>query len=142
MNKLTLIAAGAAATLLAVTWSVTVQLSDYASTDLQDSSPMPAWHHGPPPLPIATAVETNHDGMANSLAQRKAGRILPFGTYVKYRRYIDQNFQRFNTVQQIALEFHLNAADLDRMFRHYGHVSLDKYLTHLKKNQAADLGQG
>jgi hypothetical protein len=44
-------------------------------------------------------------------------------------------------VQKLAREFHLNAADLDRTFRYYGHVDLDRYLSHLKSQQVAALHQ-
>jgi hypothetical protein len=119
----------AAAALLAMTWSATVQLSDYASSDSQDSSP---------PLPlVVNTLDTEHDGMAQALAPKASGKILSFGTYQKRRRYLNANFQRFNTVDQIVLEFHSNVADLERAFRHYGHVRLEQYLMQLKRNQAA-----
>ena len=118
-----------AAALLTSAWPANVLLSDYASSDLQDSSP---------PLPlVVNTPEPNHRVMADALTPKVAGSTLSFGTYLKRRRYIAANFQRFNTVDQIALEFHSNVADLDRLFRHYGHMRLDHYLTQLKRNQDA-----
>jgi len=115
MKKLSLTAAAAA--LLAAAWFANVQLSAYASSDSQvDSTPL-AWQHPPP---------------------RKGGGSLTFATFQKRRRYIEANFQRFNSVEQIAREFHSTVADLDRSFRMMGHVRLEQYLTHLRRNQAAE----
>jgi hypothetical protein len=141
MKIISWIAAAAAAALLAVTWSATVQLSDYASSDWQDNPPPPAWRPRPSLPPAVNELHPQHDEMAETRAPRTSGRTLLFGTYQKCRRYIDQNFQRFATAQQIARVFHLNAADLDRMFRHYGHVHLDQYLSRLQRNQAAQVHQ-
>jgi len=141
MKIISCIAAAAAATLLAVTWSATVQLSDYASADWQDNPPTPAWRPRPSLPPVVNTLDTHHEAVAESRAPKARGRILLFGTYQRCRRCIDQNFQRFDTVQKLAREFHLNAADLDRTFRYYGHVDLDRYLSHLKQQQVAALHQ-
>jgi hypothetical protein len=115
MKKLSLTAAAAA--LLAAAWFANVQLSAYASSDSQvDSAPL-AWHRPPPRKGVAT---------------------LSYATFQKRRRYIDANFQRFNSVDEIAREFHSSVADLDRSFRLMGHMRLEQYLTHLRRNQSAE----
>lgn len=115
MKKLSLTAAAAA--LLAAGWFANVQLSAYETSDSQvDSAPL-AWHRPSP-----------RTGMV----------ALSFKNFQKRRRFIEANFQRFNSAEQIAREFHSSVADLDRSFRMMGHVRLEQYLTHLKQNQAAE----
>jgi hypothetical protein len=115
MKKLSLTAAAAA--LLAAAWFANVQLSAYASSDSQvDSAPLA--YQGPAP--------------------RKTGATISYAVFQKRRRYIDANFQRFTTTEQIAREFHSSVADLDRSFRLMGHVRLDQYLAHLRRNQAEE----
>ena len=115
MKKLSLTAAAAA--LLAAAWFANLQLSAYASSDSQvDSAPL-AWHRPSPRTGMAT-----HS----------------FANFQKRRRFIEANFQRFNSVVQIAQEFNTSVADLDRAFRMQGHVRLEQYLAHLKQNQAAE----
>jgi AraC-like DNA-binding protein len=115
MKKTSLIAA--TAVLLVAGWFANVQLSAYASSDSQaDSAPL-TWHRPPPSKGVAT---------------------LSYETFQKRRGYINANFQRFTTLEQIAREFHSSVADLDRSFRLMGHVRLEQYLTHLRRNQVAE----
>jgi AraC-like DNA-binding protein len=115
MKKTSLIAA--TAVLLAAGWFANVQLCAYASSDSQaDSAPL-AWHRPPTSKGVAT---------------------LSYETFQKRRGYIEANFQRFTTVEQIAREFHSSVADLDRAFRLEGHVRLEQYLAHLRRNRAVE----
>jgi AraC-like DNA-binding protein len=116
MKKLSLTAAAAA--LLAAGWFANVQLSAYASSDSQADS-----------APLARQVP----------APKKTGATISYAVFQKRRRYIDANFQRFTTTEQIAREFHSSVAELDRSFRLMGHVRLEQYLAHLQRNQATEL---
>src|SRR5271157_3264198 len=71
MKKLSLLAAAA---LLATAWTVTAQPSDNSGSDPQDNPPPGARRHQRPPLPIVTALDTNHDGVidANEIANAPA----------------------------------------------------------------------
>jgi AraC-like DNA-binding protein len=117
MNKLTLVAA---AGLLATALTITL---------------LPSLR----PLPIVTALDTYHDGIAEARAPLEGEGTLSFKTYQRCRQYIDENFQRINTVRQIALECHCNGGDLCRAFYHYGHENPLEYSLRLKMKHAAEL---
>jgi AraC-like DNA-binding protein len=63
---------------------------------------------------------------------------LAFTTYQQCRQYIQQQFQRLKTLQQIAAECHLNPAYLCRLFRRYDQQTPYQYLLRLKMNLAAE----
>ncbi|HUD84690.1 MAG TPA: AraC family transcriptional regulator [Candidatus Saccharimonadales bacterium] len=127
MNKILLIAAPA---LLAIAWTVNVQLSDNSSSDSRDN---------PLPQPIVTALDTNHNGIAVARVPHKGGQTFSFAVYQRCRQDIDNNFQRLTSLRQIAMECHLSVTGVSRAFQRYGHQNPYQYLLCVKKNQAARL---
>jgi AraC-like DNA-binding protein len=91
------------------------------------------------PLPIVTALDTYHDGIAEARAPLEGEGTLSFKKYQQCRQYIGENFQRIKTLRQIALECHCDAGDLCRAFYQYGHENPFEYSLRLKMKHASEL---
>jgi len=76
--------------------------------------------------------------MSESHAPRAGVESLSFTTYQHCRQYIEEDFQRLKTLGQIALECHVDAAYLCRLFQRYHHQSPYQFLMRLKMNLAAE----
>jgi AraC-like DNA-binding protein len=63
---------------------------------------------------------------------------LAFTTYQQCRRHIEQHSLRLRTLEQIAVECHVNNAYLCRLFRCYDNQTPYQYLLRLKMNHAAE----
>jgi hypothetical protein len=139
MKKLSWMAA--AAMLLVTAWTVTVPPSDNSASDSQENPLSAAGQHRPPSLVMVNILDTNHDGTGDAHATYNGLGAPPhsFMSYQQCRQHIDQNFQRLETLQQIALECHSDAAYLRHVFERYAHQTPDQYLRHLKMNHAAEL---
>lgn len=61
-----------------------------------------------------------------------------FLSYQQCRRHIEENFQRLRTLEQLAVECHLDAAYLCRLFQRYDHQTPYQFLTRLKMTLAAE----
>jgi AraC-like DNA-binding protein len=61
-----------------------------------------------------------------------------FATYQAARQFVQEHFRRLRTLEQIAREFHADAAYLCRLFRRYDHQSPYLFLLRLKMNDAAN----
>ncbi len=75
--------------------------------------------------------------LAGARAPASGAGTLAFTTYQTSRTYIEKNFQRLKTLQQIAAECHLDAAYLCRLFQKFDHQSPYQFLMRLKMNFAA-----
>lgn len=62
-----------------------------------------------------------------------------FYTYQKCRQFIDDNYLRLHTVNQIAAECFMDDAYLCRLFKRFGQRSPYQHLMRLKMNRAAEL---
>jgi len=63
---------------------------------------------------------------------------LAFATYLRCRQYVEQHFLRLRTLEEVAVECHVNKAYLCRLFQSYEHQSPYQYLLRLKMNHAAE----
>lgn len=70
-------------------------------------------------------------------APLKSADSLAFATYQTCRQFITEHFHRLRTLEQVALECHLDTAYLCRLFRRFDHQSPYLFLTRLKMNAAA-----
>ncbi len=61
-----------------------------------------------------------------------------FTTYQNCRRFIQEHFQKIQTLEQIAIQCHLDTAYICRLFRRYDHQSPYLFLIRLKMNLAAE----
>jgi len=70
-------------------------------------------------------------------------RIAPhaFTTYLRCRKYIEENFHRIHTLREIGAACHVDLAYLCRLFQRFGRQSPFQYLQHLRLNRAVDLLQ-
>ena len=71
----------------------------------------------------------------------KEGNTLAFRTHEQYRRYMEENFCRLRTLEQIGDECHVTSGYLCRLFRRYEQQSPYAYLLRLKMHYAAELLQ-
>jgi len=71
-------------------------------------------------------------------APLEGAETLAFATYQQCRQHIEKYSLRLRTLEQIAVECHVNNAYLCRLFRRYGHQSPYQYLLRLKMNYAAE----
>ncbi|HUD46262.1 MAG TPA: hypothetical protein VMR33_05510 [Candidatus Baltobacteraceae bacterium] len=126
MNKVLLIAT---ASLLAMAWAVRVQILDNSRYEFQDN---------PPALPFLTPVKAD---VVTTRAPHNGADKYSFATYLQCRQYIDRNYQRLTSLQQVAQECHLNVGHMVAMFEQYGHQHPNQYLLRLKKNHPAGLLQ-
>jgi AraC-like DNA-binding protein len=76
-----------------------------------------------------------------SRAPLEGAETRAFTTYQDCRQYIQNNFRRLKTLEEIALACRANAAYLCRLFRRYDHQSPYQYLLRLKMSHAAELLQ-
>jgi AraC-like DNA-binding protein len=76
--------------------------------------------------------------ISESRAPHEGVETLSFTTYQQARQHIEKNFQRLKTLRQIALECHMDAAYLCRLFQRYDHQSPYHFLLRLKMNLAAE----
>lgn len=70
-------------------------------------------------------------------APLKEAESVAFATYQAGRQFVQENFRRLRTLEQIAQECHVDTAYLCRLFRRYDHQSPYLFLTRLKMNEAA-----
>lgn len=70
-------------------------------------------------------------------APLKEAESAAFATYQASRQFVQENFRRLRTLEQIAQECHVDTAYLCRLFRRYDHQSPYLFLTRLKMNEAA-----
>lgn len=68
-----------------------------------------------------------------------AGDMRALISYQRARQYLDENFLRIKSVEEVAAAAHINMSYLCRLFRRYDHVSPYQYLVKLKMNRAAEL---
>ena len=76
--------------------------------------------------------------IAEARAPLTGTETISFTTYQQSRQHIQEHFQRLKTLQQIALECHVDGAYLCRLFQRYDHQSPYQFLMRLKMNQAAE----
>jgi AraC-like DNA-binding protein len=76
--------------------------------------------------------------ISESRAPQEGVETLSFTTYQQARLHIEKYFQRLKTLRQIALECHMDAAYLCRLFQRYDHQSPYQFLLRLKMNLAAE----
>jgi AraC-like DNA-binding protein len=76
--------------------------------------------------------------ISESRAPQEGVETLSFTTYQQARQHTERHFQRLKTLRQIALECHMNAAYLCRLFQRYDHQSPYQLLLRLKMNLAAE----
>jgi AraC-like DNA-binding protein len=62
-----------------------------------------------------------------------------YATYERLRRYIEQNYLRLGTVDEIAGECHVTPVHVSRLFRRFGQSGAYQFLLRLKMNHAAEL---
>ncbi|MGB7749424.1 MAG: AraC family transcriptional regulator [Verrucomicrobiia bacterium] len=62
-----------------------------------------------------------------------------YATYERCRRYIEENYERTRTLQEVAAACHVDLAYLCRLFQRFGRESPSLYLRHLRLNRAAEL---
>lgn len=62
-----------------------------------------------------------------------------YATYERLRRYIEENFLRLGTVDEIAVECHVTPVHVSRLFRRFGQTGAYQFLLRLKMNYAAEL---
>lgn len=70
-------------------------------------------------------------------APLKEAESAAFVTYQAGRQYVQENFRRLRTLEQVAQECHVDTAYLCRLFRRYDFQSPYLFLTRLKMNEAA-----
>lgn len=70
-------------------------------------------------------------------APLKEAESAAFATYQTGRQYVQENFRRLRTLEQVAQECHVDTAYLCRLFRRYDFQSPYLFLTRLKMNEAA-----
>jgi AraC-like DNA-binding protein len=63
---------------------------------------------------------------------------LAFSTYTQCRQFMETNFVRLQTLDQIAAERHVNKAYLCRLFHRYDQQTPYQFLLRLKMNHAAE----
>ena len=76
--------------------------------------------------------------IAESRIPEESAETLSLLSYQHCRKHIEDNFQRLKTLDQIAVECHLDAAYLCRLFQRYDHQSPYRFLMRLKMNLAAE----
>jgi AraC-like DNA-binding protein/quercetin dioxygenase-like cupin family protein len=76
--------------------------------------------------------------IAESRIPHESAETLSLLSYQHCRKHIEENFQRLKSLEQIAVECHLDAAYLCRLFQRYDHQSPYKFLMRLKMNLAAE----
>ncbi len=76
--------------------------------------------------------------ISQSRAPAAGDGTLAFATYQQCRRHIENNFARLKSLQQIALECHLDGAYLCRLFQKFDHQTPYQFLMRLKMNLAAE----
>jgi AraC-like DNA-binding protein/quercetin dioxygenase-like cupin family protein len=76
--------------------------------------------------------------IAESRIPHESAETLSLLSYQHCRKHIEENFQRLKSLEQIAVECHLDAAYLCRLFQRYDHQSPYKVLMRLKMNLAAE----
>lgn len=127
----------ATAVLIISAWAIAVAPTHNSDSEPpQDAQPTVA-KLLPRPLAVVDTGDNNRARIAKPDASHKTVQRNSVATYWRCRRYIEQNFQRLGTVQQIALECHLDAANLRSAFQHYGHQTPEQFLTHVKLMHAA-----
>ena len=77
--------------------------------------------------------------LADSLVPWEAEQTPAFATYQRCRRHIAEQFDRLESLEQVARECHVDRAYLCRLFRRYGDETPYRFLTRLKMNLAAEL---
>jgi hypothetical protein len=136
MKIVSLIAATAA--LIVSAWAVTVPPAhNFDSESLQDAKPFVQTFLQRPAV-VVIAGDTNRARIAGSDASHNTLQGNSFAIYWQCRKYIEQNFQRLRSVQQIARECHLDAARLRSAFQHYGHQTPEQFLLHAKLKHTAE----
>ncbi len=71
-------------------------------------------------------------------APLEGSETLAFATYQECRQFIEKNFLRLRTLEQIAEECHVNNAYICRLFRRCDHQTPYQFLLRLKMNYAAE----
>lgn len=76
--------------------------------------------------------------ISSSRAPTEGAQTLSFATFERCRQYIEQHALRLQSLDQIAVECHVNQAYLCRLFQRFNRNSPYKYLLRLKMNHAAE----
>jgi AraC-like DNA-binding protein len=76
--------------------------------------------------------------IAGSCAPSGGVESLAFSTYAQCRQFMETNFVRLQTLDQIAAERHVNKAYLCRLFHRYDQQTPYQFLLRLKMNHAAE----
>jgi AraC-like DNA-binding protein len=76
--------------------------------------------------------------LARSSALLDETETLAFATYLRCRQHVEQHFLRLRTLEEAAVECHVNKAYLCRLFQSYERQSPYQYLLRLKMNHAAE----
>jgi AraC-like DNA-binding protein len=76
--------------------------------------------------------------MFDARAPLPSQNTLAFSTYQQCRGYIDQNFLRLHSLEQISAECSVDATYLCRLFKRYDQQTPYRFLIRLKMNYAAE----
>lgn len=76
--------------------------------------------------------------IASARAPLKGSETQAFATYQQCREYIEIHFRRIKTLEELAMNCHVNGAYLCRLFRRYDHQSPYQLLLRLKMQLAAE----
>jgi AraC-like DNA-binding protein len=77
--------------------------------------------------------------IGDSVAPPREAASGAYATYERCHRYIEENFERTRTLQEVAAACHVDLAYLCRLFQRFGRESPSLYLRHLRLNRAAEL---
>jgi len=76
--------------------------------------------------------------VSDSLLPLSAAQTRAFATYQRCRRYIEENYQRLQGLEQLACECHVDRSYLCRLFRRFDRQTPYRLLMRLKMNWAAE----
>jgi len=62
-----------------------------------------------------------------------------FATYDRVRKYIESNFLRLSSMEEVARECHVSAVHVSRLFQRFNRNGAYHFLTRLKMNRAAEM---
>jgi hypothetical protein len=85
----------------------------------------------------ATAKNDSGKTVRSTETPQTPSKPLTYADFRLVKRQIDFNFLRLNSIQSAALQCHMNADRVNRLFKLYAHEDAEKYLSNLKRNSSA-----
>ncbi len=62
-----------------------------------------------------------------------------YQTYLEIHRYIEENYHRLHTIEEVAAHMHVTPMYIARLFTRFGHTGAYRFLLRLRMNRAAEL---